>query len=396
MLLEIELAWVFLKRRKGLLLRGTALAAFFGIALATMALVITVSLMEGYSESISMALQRGNAHIVGFSPGGMNLKEAQVLSGKFSVMDNVRRATPVCYITALAEDPKDPARPLPVVLKAVDVPPAYTGLSAWPEGNFIGASAGFELARHLDLHEGSDLGISLPPRPGSWLMPRLRIRLLSVFRLDFSEFDQRWIVLPLDRMLDAVPDLKTSGIEIILDDPDIVAETRKSLEQRAPELFFSDWREMNSSLFSALRWQTISLFVVLSLVVAVASFQLSSALIVLSIDKRRSTGMLQAMGATPGRIWRILGMSGFFLGLGGVVFGILLGSVSCWVLNVTRAVRFPEDLARIYLIDHVSFLVSLPGIGAIVGICLSLVLFASLWPAYRSSRMTPAAAIKAV
>lgn len=106
--------------------------------------------------------------------------------------------------------------------------------------------------------------------------------------------------------------------------------------------------------------------------------------------------MLQAMGATPSRVWRILTMCGVFLGSTGLVFGLLTGTVICRILTVTRAIRFPEDLARIYLIDHVPFLLSFSHLAAITGVCFVLIVLASIWPAYRSAHLDPAEAIKAV
>jgi len=396
MKLDLEIAWAFLKRRSGGLLRGTALAALFGIALATMALVITLALMEGYSNSISRALQRGNAHLVGFAPAGLKLDEAGKLAAEFETVSGVRRASPVVYLTALARDPKHPSRPLPIVIKGVSSPPAFTGIKQWPATEELTGCPGFELARHLGLQSGSFLDLQLPPARGSWIMPALRLKMLQSFRLDFSEFDRRWLVVPLDRLLAALPKHNVAGIEVVLDRPREVDAAREKLEALAPKLLFTDWREMNISLFSALKWQTISLFIVLSLVVAVASFQVSSALVVLSIDKRRSTGMLQAIGATPWRIRRILTMAGVMLGSGGLVLGMLAGAFVCRVLTLTRAVRFPEDLARIYLIDHVPFLLNGKNMAAIAGVCLLLIIVASVWPAYRSAKMEPARAIRAV
>ncbi len=133
MILELDLAFRFLRRRVGLLLRGTALAAFFGIALATMALVVTLALMRGYSGAIASALQQGNAHLVGFSPRRMAASESIDLARRMATVAGVRRSTPVTYLAALAEDPADTARPLPVVLKAVAEPPEYSGLRTWPD-----------------------------------------------------------------------------------------------------------------------------------------------------------------------------------------------------------------------------------------------------------------------
>ncbi|MDX2437393.1 MAG: FtsX-like permease family protein, partial [Acidobacteriota bacterium] len=158
---------------------------------------------------------------------------------------------------------------------------------------------------------------------------------------------------------------------------------------------FTDWREMNRSLFAALRWQTLSLFVVLSLVVAVASFQVSSALVVLAIDKQRSTGMLQALGATPSSIRRILVMAGALLGGSGVAAGIILGCAASWIMTATRAIRFPPGLARVYMVDSIPLIPTPLLVAAIAGVCMVLVILASIWPAWKTSQQDPVVALRA-
>lgn len=182
----------------------------------------------------------------------------------------------------------------------------------------------------------------------------------------------------------------------MLEDPLAVEGARTDLESDFPDLVFSDWRDMNRSMFAALKWQTLSLFVVLTLVVAVASFQVSSALVVLAIDKRKTAGMLKAMGATRWRIWRILTLAGALLGAAGVAVGAGMGVVISEVLNATRTIRLPEHLARVYLVDHVSFVVEAGHLGAVVAVCLLLVALASAWPAIRSARQEAAAALRSV
>lgn len=395
-MLDFELAIRFLKKRAGLLLRGTALAALAGIALATMALVITLALMAGYRQAIAGALQQGNAHLVGFAPLGLERDEVAEVSRSIAANDGVTRAEGVTYVAALAEVKGDVGRPLPVVLKAVAGPPGYTGIDAWPMAPPISGAIGAGLAAHLGVDVGDRVTVQLPPAPGSWVLPGITIEVIDIFSLSFSEFDNRWIVVPLNAVLQAAPGLSVAGIEVELADPLAVDEARVNLEEAEPSLVFTDWREMNSSLFAALRWQTLSLFVVLTLVVAVASFQVSSALIVLAIDKRRTAGMLQALGATGGRIWRILTIAGITLGGAGVAIGAGLGVLTAAVLTVTRTVRFPEHLAKVYMVDHVSFIVVPLHLAAVIGVCFGLVVFASAWPALQSARRDPAAALRAV
>ena len=396
MLLELDLAIRFLRRRAGTLLRGTALAALAGVALATAALVVTLALMRGYTDSIARALQRGNAHLVGFAPAGLSIEDASETADRLAAVAGVRRASPVTYFTALADDPSSPTTPLPVTVKAVADPPPYTGIERWPSAEAIPAVLGARLADALQVSPGATVTLRLPPTGTTWVFPTLSVRTIGTFRLEFAEFDATWIVVPLDRMLAALPRAGVAGIEIELDDPMAVETARRTLEQVDRRLLFTDWRDMNRSLFAALRWQTLSLFVVLSLVVAVASFQVASAMVVLSIDKRRTAGMLQALGATPARVRRILLFAGTMLGMAGVTLGVVIGCGASWILTTFDVVRFPEGLARVYMVDSIPFRVAPAHAVAVVVTCGVLVVVASLIPAWRTARMDPVEALRAV
>jgi lipoprotein-releasing system permease protein len=394
--LELELAIRFLRRRPSLLLRGTSLAALAGVALATAALVITLALMSGYSDAIAAALQRGNAHLVGFSPRTLTIEQADGVARRLAEIDGVRQAAPVTYLSGLLEDPNRPTQPVPITIKAVSVPPAYAGLDAWPETELPPAVFGTRLAEALELDAGASVMIRLPPKEGSWILPGLPLQVAGTFRLAYSEFDESWIVMPLARAVEAIPGIGAAGIEVELVDPLAVEAVRRALEDTEPSLLFTDWREMNRSLFAALRWQTLSLFVVLSLVVAVSSFQVSSALVVLAITKRRSAGMLQALGATPAMIRRILVFSGLLLGGAGVATGIVIGWITSWLMTSLRVVRFPPGLARVYLVDFIPLEPRILHLLAVLAVCFALVFVASLWPAWKTSREDPVAALRAV
>ena len=393
--LELELALRFLRRRTGVLLRGTALASFASVGLAVAALVITLALMTGYSKAIATALQRGNAHMVGFALGSLRPGEADELAARIAGVDGVRRATPVTYLTGILDDPAEPTSPVPITLKAVADPPAYTGLETWPVDGELVAVLGERLSRKVGLGAGDTATVRLPPEAGSWILPTLNLEVVGTFRLAFFEFDEGWIVVPLAQTLSALPGTGVAGIEIELENPMAVDQARTNLEPLDSRLFFTDWQEMNSSMFAALRWQTLSLFVVLSLVVAVASFQVSSALVVLAIDKRRSAGMLQALGATPATIRRILLYSGLLLGGTGIAGGIAFGCAVSWFMTATRAVRFPPGLAHVYMVDSIPLITSPLHILAVAGVCLLLVLMASIWPAWKTSRQDPVVALRA-
>ncbi len=395
--LDLELAIRFLRRRTGLLLRGTSLAAFAGVALATAALVITLALMSGYSRAIAEALQRGNAHVVGFAGRPMAPATTESIAAALAAVEGVGRATPVTYLTGLIDDPTRPTNPVPITIKAVADPPAYTGFERWPATQAgIPAVFGERLVKSLRLTPGDVATVRLAPEPGSWIVPALPLKMVASFHLAFAEFDSSWVVVPLAAVVEALPGTGAAGVEIELEDPLAVAEVRDRLESVEPALLYTDWREMNRSLFAALRWQTLSLFVILSLVVAVASFQVSSALVVLAIDKRRTAGTLHALGATPARIRRILVLAGLLLGGIGVSVGILAGCVLSWIMTALRVVRFPAGLADVYMVDSIPFRPEPLHLTAVLAVCLVLVFLASLGPAWKTSTEDPVVSLRAV
>jgi lipoprotein-releasing system permease protein len=350
--------------------------------------------MNGYSRAIAIALQRGNAHLVGFAIGSMEPGEAAKLAGRMAEVDGVRRATSVTYLSGLLEDPLQPTNPIPVTLKAVAEPPSYTGLETWPSDGGLVAVLGQRLSEQVGLDAGDSATVRLPPEGSSWILPALRLEIVGTFSLAFAEFDEQWITVPLDEVLPLLPAVGVAGIEVELDDPLAVEDARKRLAGLGPRLVFTDWREMNSSMFAAIRWQTLSLFVVLCLVVAVASFQVSSALVVLAIDKQRSSGMLQALGATPATVRRILVISGFLLGGSGVAGGIILGCSASWIMTATRAIRFPSGLAHVYMVDSIPLIPAPLHVLAVAVVCFALVLIASVWPAWKASRLDPVVALR--
>ena len=393
--LALDLAIRFLRRRTGRLLRGTALAALVAVALAVAALVITLALMRGYTDAIAAALQRGNAHMVGFAGYRMTAEESTGFARHIRSVDGVRRATPVTYLSGLIDDPAEPSRPLAITIKAVQDPPTYTGLEAWPETQLMPVILGVRLAEQIAAETGESTTVRLPPESGTWVVPSLRLEVAGTFSLAFAEFDQQWILIPLGRVHEVMPDVGAAGVEIELDDPMAVDKIREPLEIGFPKLLFTDWREMNRSLFAALRWQTLSLFVVLSLVVAVASFQVSSALVVLAIDKRRAAGTLQALGGTPAMIRRVFLISGLLLGGVGLSLGIAFGCIASWILSTFRVIRFPEGLARVYMVDSIPFHPVWYDLLAVAVVGVILVGVASLWPAWRASQEDPVSALKA-
>ncbi len=397
MSLELELAVRFLRRRSRGLLRGTALAALAGVALATASLVITLAVMTGYRQAIATALQRGNAQMIAFAPRPLSLSAAAKLVDAVTRVPGVKTAGPVMYVSGLLQDPRDPSNPLVVVLKAVTHPPAYTHLAQWPSGGpEIPAVLGYRLAEKAGAQKGGNVQVLVAPKAGSLILPSISCRVAGIFHLQFSEFDEQWMIVPLDRVLAVLPGAGATGLEITLDDPMAARKLRPAVERALPSMIVTDWFDMNPALFAALKWQTLSLFIVLSLVAAVASFQVSSALVIVSVEKRKTSGALQAMGASPRLVQRVLTRVGFLLGGAGALTGIGFGWLVSAVMTHFRILSFPPGLAKVYMVEFIPLRVTPVHLAAVAAVSALIIAIASWWPARQAARMDPVTALRSV
>jgi hypothetical protein len=390
MTLELELAVRFLRRRAGVLLRGTSLAAFVGVALATAALVITLALMAGYSQAIADALQRGNAHVVGFFGRAMGLEAAADLAARIATVNGVRRATPVNYLAGLMDDPARPTTPVPITIKAISEPPAYGGLAAWPEGGGgIPALFGERLGSSLKLAVGDPVAVRLPPEPGSWIVPTITLVNAGTFRLAFAEFDSAgWSCLWSNRA--ASRDRRRGNrVEIATargrDGPYRArgCPARAALHRLA---------EMNRSLFAVCGGRPCP----------VRGAQPGSgdrvvpgrlALVVLAIDKRQARACCSARRHPPssGGCWCCRPPASEAARWQPGSWWVR----ASWLMTALRVVRF-QGLARVCMVDSIPFRPEPYHLLAVLAVCMVLVFLASLGPAWRTSREDPVASLRAV
>jgi lipoprotein-releasing system permease protein len=258
---------------------------------------------------------------------------------------------------------------------------------------------GAGLARRLGVSEGSPVVLetsSLELSKGLSPPRRTPLTVAAVVETGFSEVDDNWAVLSLaafERL--APPDARTGIWELKLahasESDRTVAAAREAL---GPSATVFDWKAMNRDLFAALAIQQTLLFVVLTLIVAVAAGTVVSSLVVLLAEKTRDVGVLAAVGASPLVVHRTFRLAGALLGGTGLLLGILFGTAVCWVLTTFRLVRFPPEIAKVYYLSWMPFKPEPLHLLAIFGVGMLLVLLASVLPARRASRLNPAEALR--
>jgi len=186
-----------------------------------------------------------------------------------------------------------------------------------------------------------------------------------------------------------------SGIEVFTDTPDALTSLKAEVRKVVPEtLDLNDWRERNATFFSALQVERVVMFVILSLIILVAAFNIISSLVMLVKDKGPDIAILRTMGITPGAILRIFAMSGFAVGVLGTGIGLVIGVAVAQNAETLRsalesALNMPIFPPALFSMDKLPSVVDPAEVVTVVLLALGLTFAATLYPAWRAARLDP-------
>ncbi|KAF0115311.1 MAG: Lipoprotein ABC transporter permease component LolC [Rhodospirillaceae bacterium] len=197
-----------------------------------------------------------------------------------------------------------------------------------------------------------------------------------------------------------LPDDTVSHLEVMLKAPDMVSAVSKEIARRTgPGVRLHDWQQANASFFNAIQVERNVMFLILTLIILVAAFNIISGLIMLVKDKGRDIAILRTMGATRGMILRIFFLSGASVGLTGTTLGVGLGLL--FALNIESIRQFLQSLtgtelfaAEIYFLSHMPAKVDPGEVVSVVLMALGLSFGATLYPAWRAARLDPVEALR--
>ncbi|MCL4837372.1 MAG: FtsX-like permease family protein, partial [Thermoanaerobaculia bacterium] len=186
-----------------------------------------------------------------------------------------------------------------------------------------------------------------------------------------------------------------ASLEMAIADPGRAgAVARKVEELLGPGFLVLDWRELNRELFAALALQQAALFLLLGLIVLVATFNVASTLVVMVRERRRDLAVLAALGLEPRDLTRAFLAAGALLGAAGIAAGLGAGLAICFLLTRFEVIRFAPEVAEIYFLSSVPFRPAARDVAAIAGLALGLTLLSSWLPARRAARLDPAEGLR--
>ncbi|HSV51681.1 MAG TPA: lipoprotein-releasing ABC transporter permease subunit [Burkholderiaceae bacterium] len=411
---ELILGWRYTRagratRRNGFIsfISGVSM---LGIALGVAALIIVLSVMNGFQKEVAERMLSVISHVEVFAPGGVALPDANRTLTEARKNPQVVGAAPFIAAQALlarGEDMKgaivrgiDPAREADVTDLAAAL--KETVLKRLVPGEF-GIVLGGELARSLGVRTGDAVTLIAPSGQvtPAGVVPRLKqMTVVGTFDSGHYEYDSALAMLNLEDAARIFRLEGPSGVRLKLKD---LHEAREVAMQLAGtlsgDLLIRDWTRQNKTWFAAVQLEKRMMFIILTLIVAVAAFNLVSTLVMTVTDKRADIAILRTLGASPKSIMGVFVVQGAMVGVIGTLAGLLLGLAVAVNIDVIvpalermlNASFLPKD---IYLISRMP---SDPQSGDIVPIAvISLVLafVATLYPSWRASRVNPAEALR--
>jgi len=403
-------AWRYLraKRKEGFISVITGFA-FTGIALGVATLIIVMSVMNGFKTELLNRILGINGHISIIASAGYPFNNYKTAVQNLQDIAEIDLAMPLIEKQLLVSSAYGAEGAMVRGMEAADILKKKVlreGFSSVDTKEFNGdvVVLGEKLARKLGVYINDEVTLISPNGKVTAFgtVPRIKsYRIIGMFDLGMHEYDANYIFMPLEsaQTYFGLKDAATV-IDVTLKDDKTLEKTRLMLEKSVSlDAFVYDWKKTNAAFFNAIDVERNVMFLILTLIILVAAFNIITGLIMLVKDKSRDVAVLRTMGATKAMIMRIFFVDGAFIGLIGTSFGVALGLLFCY--NIESIRQFLQYLSgRELFSSEIYFLSKLPAkvdateVLMVVAITLLLSFFATLYPAYRASKFDPAEALR--
>jgi lipoprotein-releasing system permease protein len=385
-----------------------AIFSLLGIALGVATLIIVMSVMNGFRADLLGRILGLNGHLGVYAAAGP-LTDFDAQAAKVSKVPGVTAVTPLIEGQVMATSEVGAAGALVRGIRPEDLRRRPLVADHIVQGSLAdfeddGVAVGDRLARRLGLAVGGAITVISPQGTATAFgtMPRIKTyRLVALFDVGMYEYDNSFIFVPLEaaQLFFRLPDAVTS-LEVFIADPDRVREDRRLIAAAlGGHVRIVDWQQANSSLFNAVEIERNVMFLILTLIIVVAAFNIISSMIMMVKDKGRDIAILRTMGASRGAILRIFMLSGASIGVVGTIAGLLLGVVFTRNIEAIRQALqrvIGTDLfaAEIYFFTRIPARLDPGEVAAVVAMALALSFLATLYPSWRAARLDPVEALR--
>lgn len=391
------------KRKEGFISLITFLAVA-GVALGVMALVVVIAVMSGAETEFRKRILGLEPHILIMNYSG-NFENYDTMVTSLGNNPHIQSISPILFGQAMIRTNQSfsgvmvrgitPASGSSLI-KGFSPDQLEKALATPTEtGALPGIILGKELANSVGVIQGDNVILMSSKSfisPMGQIPSMKRFRVQGTFNSGMSEYDSMLAYVHLDQAQQLVSAKeKISAIGIWVDEVFNVKQIQEKYLNFIEYPFYTrDWMDINHSLFSALKLEKTAMFIILTLIILVAAFNIASALIMMVMEKTKDIAVLKAMGATHRMIQRIFMLKGMIIGVLGTGIGTLSGVVVCYFLKKYNFIQLPEAYPFSTLPVQLEYL----DVG-MISLCALLICFVStLYPAYKASKMDPVEAIR--
>jgi lipoprotein-releasing system permease protein len=396
-------------RQKNAFISLITLLSVAGVAVGVMALIVVIAVMTGFEVDLKTRILAGQSHLIVMRHGGPFTDYREVME-KIRTVDGVEASTPFVYAQIMLRSSYGASG---AVLRGIDPETAGSVIKtlqhvslpeASPAGDKEDASAGYpgivlgrELARNLGVVKGDMVYVISPLgmlSPIGHIPAMKQFQVTGFFESGMYEYDGSFAYIDLkeaQKMLRL--DHAVTGIEVRVKD---IYQARQIGEKIIAVLGYpywaKDWMQMNQNLFRALKLERRVMFVILTLIVLVAAFNIASTLIMLVMGKTRDIAILKAMGATDKNIRKIFVFNGMVIGIVGTFLGLCFGLLLCTFLKHYDIVELTGDIY--YFTTTLPVKLEIWDVTAIISAALAICFLATLYPAHQAAKLDPVESIR--
>ncbi|HUV85611.1 MAG TPA: lipoprotein-releasing ABC transporter permease subunit [bacterium] len=389
-----------------------------GVAVGVMALVVVISVMNGFEINLREKILGTTAHITVLHVGREGITDYPTVATEVERVEGVEAVAPFVFVEGILSSKHDS---IGAVIRGVDMA-SHRDISTIEDkivegtmdfdvakkshlepklGGYVppddGIVLGVELARNLGVDLNDTVTLISPQviwNPLAPVPPKMKnFRVVGIFDVGMYEFDSSLAYIDLETAQEflAIP-RKVNGLEVRVDDVfDAPAVSARINEAVGLPYFARDWTVTHEQLWTMLALEKHTMFVILTLIILVAAFNILSTLIMLVIEKTGEIGIMKAMGATNGAVVRIFVLNGLIIGTVGTALGLAAGLGLCRVLLKYQFIELP---AEVYALRTLPVVVQPLDILLICVVALAISVAATIYPAWRAARLEPVEAIQ--